>query len=46
MTNFLMTTLAVAWKELQELLKDRGLLVVLFLMPLLMALFISSANAA
>jgi len=46
MKHFLMTALAVAWKELQEDLKDRGFLVLLFLMPLLMALFISSANAA
>jgi ABC-2 type transport system permease protein len=36
-------TLAVAWKELQVLFKDRGQLVVLFLMPVMFASIIGSA---
>jgi ABC-2 type transport system permease protein len=36
-------TLAVAWKELQILFKDRGQLVVLFLMPVMFASIIGSA---
>lgn len=39
--NAISNTLAVAGKELQVLFKDRGNLVVLFLMPLLIASFIS-----
>ena len=36
-------TLAIAWKELQVLFKDRGELAVLFLMPIMFASVIGSA---
>ena len=35
--------LAVAWKELQVLFRDRGELAVLFLMPIMFASIIGSA---
>ncbi len=38
-----LNTLAIAWKELQVLLRDRGQLVVLFLMPIMFASIIGSA---
>lgn len=44
--SFLMNTLAIAWKELQVLFKDRGQLAVLFLMPLLIGTLVSAGNAA
>ena len=42
--NTLSTTLAVAWKELQLLIKDRGNLAVMFLLPLLLSSIQSAAN--
>jgi len=39
-------TLAVAWKEIQLILKDRGWLVMLILLPLLIAGFIGGMNLA
>ncbi len=39
-------TLAVAWKEIQLILKDRGWLVMLILLPLLIAGFIGGINLA
>lgn len=42
--KILSTTLAVAWKELQLLVKDRGNLAVMFLLPLLLSSIQSAAN--
>ncbi|MGD2057119.1 MAG: ABC transporter permease [Anaerolineales bacterium] len=42
--NTISTTLAVAWKELQLLFKDRGNLAVMFLLPLLLSSIQSAAN--
>jgi ABC-2 type transport system permease protein len=39
-------TLSVAWKEIQLILKDRGWLVMLFLLPLLIGGFIGGMNLA
>ena len=38
-------TLAIAWKELQVLFKDKGTLVVYFLMPLLVASIMGGPSA-
>src|SRR5512136_385249 len=37
-------TLSVAWKEIQVILRDRGWLVILFLLPLLVGGFIGGLN--
>ncbi len=42
--NAIRSMLAITWKELQILAKDRGALAVLFLMPLLFASLIGSMN--
>ena len=42
--NVISHTLSVAWKEIQLILKDRGSLAVLFLLPLLFASLIGSIN--
>jgi ABC-2 type transport system permease protein len=42
----LSTVFAVAWKELQVLVKDRGNLAIMFLLPLLLSSIQSSANSA
>ena len=39
--NLIRTTLAITWKELQVTLKDRGLLAVLFLLPLIFSTLFS-----
>ena len=42
--NAIRDTLAMAWKEIQVLLKDRGALAVLFLLPLLFGSLYGSIN--
>ncbi|MGA9534035.1 MAG: ABC transporter permease, partial [Anaerolineales bacterium] len=44
--NTINTILAVAWKELQVIIKDRGNLAILLLLPLLLSSVQSSANSA
>jgi ABC-2 type transport system permease protein len=46
MKEQLLNILAVAWKELLITLKDRGLLAVLFLLPLIFGIVFSSINQA
>ena len=42
--TFIRTTLAITWKELQVTFKDRGLLAILFLLPLIFASLFSLAQ--
>jgi len=44
MKDVLLDSLAVAWKELQVVFADRGALIVLFLLPVLMASMMGSAS--
>jgi ABC-2 type transport system permease protein len=42
--NAIYITLSIAWKEIQVILRDRGWLVILFLLPLLVGGFIGGMN--
>jgi ABC-2 type transport system permease protein len=43
-TNFVRTTLSVAWKDLQVIFKDRGLVFVIIGLPLIMSVFYGYLN--